>query len=129
MTLKEVLSSDVQDVFLDTDEFAESDWTFYAKDGGPSRSITVITVETGNIDEGDMVAEEVEFINVFVERNETTGIDEIHHGAKIRKATDNPDEFWHYSGEVIEKDTDIQVLQFIRRTQIQRGTSQVRINR
>ncbi len=129
MTLKELIESDVADVFMNTDDFAE-DVTYYPAGGGASRTVSAIVDEDGTFQTDDTGLARTEVIHVTVSRNrndETTdgvavgGIDNPQIGDCIRRENDPDDKGYSFSGDKEDVDEFCWVLIYKRSFTVQHG--------
>ena len=110
MTLAAQIASDVSDVFLQTDDFAET-MTYYPK-GEAVRSLTAVRISLSLyrqtrqrqiVERSHHLLEDNE-LAFFVARDATTGMPNPQLGDAIRLSTDDPNERWDF---VSIEDSDI----------------------
>ena len=130
MTLRATIESDVSNVLLVTDEFAEV-VTYYPVNG-PQRSVRAIVEEMGaTVDQTHGLAS-VETILVTVSRDRTAtnddgatvgGIDTPQLGDGLKRAGDGPDKLYAWSGDKSDVDDYAWQLTFTRNVIIKHGGS------
>jgi hypothetical protein len=103
-TLREQIAADVEAVFLNVDDFAET-CTYIPKDGD-SRSIVAVVEEDAQQPEEMNTASLLGVIRVFVSRDSSTGIDAPQLGDKFWREADGtaPEKAYSFSGVVDESD-------------------------
>jgi hypothetical protein len=122
VTLREQITTDVSTVFLNEEDFAES--CTYIPKGCASRTITAVVDELGSFVENNLGKRSEEFIDVFVSRSSTTGIDEPQLGdAFYRTEVDEetPDKGYSYTGEKSDVDENAWTLRFKRKIPYKTG--------
>lgn len=102
MTLAAQIAADVDEVFLQTDDFAES-LAYWPKEGA-QRSITAVRVSLSmyrqtrqrqNLERNHHLLEDNE-LAFFVSRDATAGMPNPQLGDAIRIATDDPNDRWDF---------------------------------
>ncbi len=119
-TLKQQITADVSDVFLDTDEFAET--VTYIPASGAAVSITVVIEESDEfLDvEGRAVFDEV--ILVFTSRNSSGIASPVLGDGLKRSATEDPEQrLYGYMGQKEDPERDSWWLMFKRRKTQRQG--------
>lgn len=127
-TLRSVIAADVESVFLDTDEFAES-VTYTPAAGGGARTITVVIEEVGTFRTDDNMVSTMDEIIVVAQRDPSAtmgGIDRPRLGDTIlRSATEDPEQRpYAFSGEIEDSEPDTWSLKYIRHRIVQVGVEQ-----
>lgn len=129
MTLKELIESDVADVFMNTADFGET-VTYSPAGGGGSRTLVAIVDEGGTFQSDETGLGQTEVIHVTVSRNrsdETTdgvavgGIDDPQIGDCIRRENDPEDKGYAYSGDKEDVDEFCWTLIYKRSFVLQHG--------
>lgn len=84
MTLKTLMESDIDDVFLNTDEFGVS-VEYYPVKGGGKRTLTAALARgvTTVIEKGQAHETKVEVVTLLFKRDDTTGISVVSRGDTI----------------------------------------------
>lgn len=129
MTLRELIASDVTDVLMVADDFAEV-ITYYPAGGGSARSVYAIVEEAGTIRDDDHGLSSTETIHVTVSRDaddtatdgtQVNGIDDPQLGDSIRRANDLPDKQYSYTGDKNDVDDYSWSLVFVRQVMLKHG--------
>ena len=119
MTLKAQIEADVDAVFLQTDDHAET--CTYFPNGGNSRSIVAVVDEDSTDTDEGMDMWRVERLQVFVSRDADDGISDPQLGDGIRREDDTDDKVYSYAGIRSEADQFAWTLDFTRKVPLERG--------
>lgn len=122
MTLRAQITADVAKVFLNTQEFAET-CRYYQKCGN-KRNVVAVVDELGSFVEDQIGKKSEEFIDVFVSRDGTAGIDEPQLGDALHRLEvdeDTPDKGYAYTGEKSDVDENAWTLRFKRKIPYKTG--------
>jgi hypothetical protein len=122
MTLRDVMESDVTDVFLNTDEHAES--ITYTPKGGTARTITAIIDEDAQFIATQTDAALADMAAIYATRDPLTGIDQPQLGDTITFTRSGLVIVWAWTGETGDADEFSWWLVF-KRTRMERMGSNV----
>ena len=129
MTLRTQIESDVSNVLMEADDFAET-ITYCPANGGSDREIVAIVEEVGTFPNDESGIRSVEVLHVTVSRNrddEATdgtaigGIDDPQLGDGLRRENDPSHKFYAYSGEKSDVDDYCWMLTFTREFVVRHG--------
>lgn len=131
MTLRTLMESDVAEVFLQGDDFAEA-CTYCPAGGGANRTVYAVVEERGAYQSDETGLANTEILAVMVSRDPDTtnadgtalgGIDDPQLGDGLRRASDQADKFYAYSGEKEDVDDYAWTLIFTRDVIVRHGGS------
>lgn len=131
MTLRELIASDVANVLLEGDDFAEG-ITYYAAGGGPPRTVYAIVEEVSTLRDDETGLAATETIHVTVARdadaeddegNVKNGIDNPQLGDSIVRPGDAADKGYSYTGDKSDVDDAAWSLVFVRHVILKHGGS------
>lgn len=97
MSLREQIESDVEGVFLNTDDFAET-CTYYPAGGGDPLEVSAVIDEDGDSNEQGRELTDATTLMVFVSRDPLTGISNPRKGDRLRRENDQEDRLFAYQG-------------------------------
>jgi len=129
MTLREQIESDVANVLMEGNDFAEA-VTYYPAGGGASRTVYAIVEEVGTMASDDSGLAGTETIHVTVSRdadatdadgNVKNGIDDPQLGDGLRRPGDAADKGYSYTGEKSDVDDYAWSLIFVRHVILKHG--------
>ena len=119
MTLKDLMESDLSEVFLNTDEFSEN-VTYYPCEG-EKRDISAAVFVGQQFERRNNNLLKVQTATIHVSNDSATGIDNPRMGDAIRLATDDKDTLWSFK-EIKLRDSAGFVLMFGRHKPKKSGT-------
>lgn len=125
-TFAEQLAADVENVFLNADEFAETVWYYPKTSPGTPRQISAVVHRGGKRDTAEQYTRtNAAITDLFASTDATTGIDSPQIGDAIRLAEDHPATRRGFVEEM-HSDTDARFLRF-RLTEIAHAGERPRI--
>lgn len=129
MTLRTQIESDVAEVFLVADDFAET-VTYHPAGGGGSRSVVAVVEEIGAMPDANTGLTSQETIHVVCSREPAlensdgdaiNGIDNPQLGDGLRRANDPDDKMYAWTGEKLDVDDYCWTLVYTRNIVIKHG--------
>jgi hypothetical protein len=117
MTLRAQITSDVADVFLNNEDFAET--LYYKPKDGDQRTLTCVVDEDDDYQDTETGIMHKRVLSVFASRSATTGIDSPQLGDRISRAIDGTgdDAVWYaFAGNVTDIDENAWTVKFQRET-------------
>lgn len=111
LTFKQLLAADIENVFTNPNEFGEQ-LTYKPKDG-VTRTINGVVDEDGDYVQVGRDLDHQQFLDVFVSRDATTGIDDPQLGDAIHRAIDPEDKWYSFSGLNSDVDESGWTLRFL----------------
>jgi hypothetical protein len=111
LTFKQLLAADIENVFTNPNEFGEQ-LTYKPKDG-VTRTINGVVDEDGDYVQVGRDLDHRQFLDVFVSRDSTTGIDDPQLGDAIRRAIDPDGKWYSYQGQKSDVDENAWTLRFV----------------
>jgi len=109
MGFKDILAADVSNVFTNSDEFGEP--LSYQPKNGAARSVNGVVDHEGGYQDQSFGESNIEVLDVFVSRDDTTGIDDPQLGDRIARADGR---WFAFSGQKLETDESSWTLRFTR---------------
>lgn len=122
LTFKQILAEDVKNTFTNSNEFGES--LVYKPKDGTARTIAGVVDEEGTYPELANEKDSIEFLEVFVSRDSTTGINDPQLGDRISRVADGEDDdakWYAWQGEKTDVDSSGWSLKFVRQYSVLKG--------
>mgnify|MGYP003403616173 CR=1 FL=1 len=122
MGFKDILAADVENVFTNPEEFGES--IVYRPKDRTARTINAVVDEEGDFPDTQTGRNSAEFLDVFVTRDSTTGIDQPRFGDMVSRVADGTGtsaKWYSYSGQKMDVDESAWSLRFLRNVDSKHG--------
>lgn len=127
MTLKDQIVSDFSDVFLNTEEFAETATLTLRDTSTPTATVVVTSSNASLIDEAQLdVTKQRQLVEVLIGKDPAAAIGGIADPNDIKKLTRADGRCYGFTGRVINEDSASWTLEFARDKTKQFGTQQGR---